>query len=130
VSPDSAESRLRILETDVSALKQQVADTVEDVRVFSPLIATQSEMRATLAHLVTDLSSMRLQIAHLEERIADETRLRKEQHDQDRREREQGQQERAKEDRTNRTLLWVAAIGLVGTLLLAIAAVVASLVGG
>jgi regulator of replication initiation timing len=129
MSPDSAESRLRILEQDVSALKQQVSDTVEDVRVFSPLIATQSEMRATLAHLVADLSSMRVQIAHLEERIAEETRLRKEQHEQDRREREQGQQDRAKEDRTNRTLLWVAAIGLVGTLLLAIAAVGAALVG-
>jgi regulator of replication initiation timing len=129
MSPDSAETRLRILEQDVSALKQQVSDTVEDVRVFSPLIAAQSEMRATIAHLVADLSSMRLQLAHLEERIAEETRLRKEQHDQDRREREQGQQSRAKEDRTNRTLLWVAAIGLVGTLLLAIAAVVGAVLG-
>jgi hypothetical protein len=129
MSPDSAETRLRILEQDVSALKQQVSDTVEDVRVFSPLIAAQSEMRATLAHLVADLSSMRMQISHLEERIAEETRLRKEQHDQDRREREQGQQSRAKEDRTNRTLLWVAAIGLVGTLLLAIAAVVGAVLG-
>ena len=121
--PDTPESRLRVLEQDVSALKQQVADTVEDVRVFSPLIATQSEMRATLAHLVADLTSMRVQISDLEDRIADETRLRKEQHEQDRRDREDGQQERAKEDRTNRTLLWVAAIGLVGTLLIAISAV-------
>jgi hypothetical protein len=129
MSPDSAETRLRILEQDVSALKQQVSDTVEDVRVFSPLIAAQSEMRATLAHLVADLSSMRLQLAHLEERIAEETRLRKEQWDMERRDREQGQQSRQKEDRTNRTLLWVAAIGLAGTLLLAIAAVVAAVLG-
>lgn len=108
----------------MSALKAKVEDTMEDVRAFAPLIAAQAEARATMGHIVADLTSMRLQIAQLEERIAQETRDRKEQAEQDRKDREKGRADRAKEDRTNRTLLWVAAIGLCGTLLLAIAAVV------
>jgi hypothetical protein len=129
LSPDSPETRLRELEQDVSALKQQVTDTVEDVRAFAPALASQAEFRATLAHFGNDLTAIQLKLVQLEDKLAAETEARKTQREEDRREREKGQEARAKEDRTNRTLLWVAAIGLVGTLLLAIAAVVGALLG-
>jgi hypothetical protein len=117
------------LEQDMSALKQQVKDTVDDVRAFAPVIAAQAETRATMAHFGADLAAIQRQLAHLEDRIAEETRARKAEAERDREARQRGQDERAKESRTNRTLLWVAAIGLCGTLLLAIAAVVAAVIG-
>jgi cytochrome c-type biogenesis protein CcmH/NrfG len=128
MSPDSAETRLRILESDVSALKQQVSDTVDDVRVFAPLIAAQAETRATMAHFGTDLAAIQRQLGDLERRLADETRQRKEQYETDRREREQGQAERQKQESSNRTLLWAAVIAAFSTVILGILGVVASVI--
>jgi peptidoglycan hydrolase CwlO-like protein len=129
VAPDSPDTRLRALEQDVSALKQKVDDTVNDVRAFAPMLAAQAETRATLAHFQSDLAQIQRQIGQLENRIADEVRQRKEERERDRREREQGQEQRKTQDRTNRTLLWAAAIGMTGTMMLAIAAVVAAVIG-
>jgi chromosome segregation ATPase len=118
MSPDSAETRLRALEQRVSALDQQMTDTVQDVRMFYPLVAGQDVLREKLERMSKDMESLTRQIDEIRETLK-----------QERYDREQGQQARAREDRTNRTLLWVAAIGLIGTLLLAIAAVVGAVLG-
>lgn len=117
MSPDSVESRLGRLEQNMAATRQQVNDVVEDVRVFAPLVASQAEMRATLTHIVARMEAQGHDLADL-----------KREFELDKKDREKGQAERARGDRSNRTLLWVAAIGLLGTFILAAAAVVAAVV--
>lgn len=59
MSPDSPETRISRLEQTVAALKQEVRDLGEDVRVFAPLIAQMATMAAHLEHVersVVDLT--------------------------------------------------------------------------
>lgn len=77
MSPDSPESRIGRLEQTVAALKQQVDDIAEDVRVFYPLVAGQEVMREKLERMSQDLSAQTDALGELKQVIR---------HDADRRE--------------------------------------------
>jgi peptidoglycan hydrolase CwlO-like protein len=114
--PDSAESRLRALEQRVSALDQQMSDTVQDVRMFYPLVAGQDVLREKLDRINKDIESLTRQIDEIRETLKT-----------DRRERELGQAARVNAEKHNSTLVKVGVIALCGTFVTSIAAVAAAL---
>jgi hypothetical protein len=126
MSPDSPETRLRSLERDMSTIQEQVRNHTDDLRLYAPLIAEQAAMRATMSHMANDLVALtrhQAEMQHQQERVAEDLKARLE---QEAKLRQEGQEARAKESRANRTLLIVAAIGLLGSFLSSLALVVAS----
>jgi hypothetical protein len=126
MSPDSPETRLRSLERDMSTIQEQVRNHTDDLRLYAPLIAEQAAMRATMSHMANDLVALtrnQTEMQHQQERVAEDLKARLE---QEAKLRQEGQEARAKESRANRTLLIVAAIGLLGSFLSSLALVVAA----
>jgi hypothetical protein len=106
--PDSPESR-------IARLEQRADDLATDVRTFAPLVRSQAVMEEQLKRLHEDV-----------DRLADAQRAILTRLDEEREARDAKERERLKESRTNRTLLWVACIGLTGTFLSSAAVVVAA----
>jgi DNA repair exonuclease SbcCD ATPase subunit len=126
MSPDSAETRLRNLERDMTTAQEQIRNHTDDLRLYAPLIAEQAAMRATVSHMANDLSALARQNTEMrqaQEKVASELERRLEKESEERR---AGQEARVKESRQNRTLLWVAAIGLLGSFLSSLALVIAA----
>jgi chromosome segregation ATPase len=65
MSPDSPESRIGRLEQTRAALKQQVDDIADDVRMFYPLVAGQDVIRERLDRLARDLEAVTHAVADL-----------------------------------------------------------------
>ncbi len=96
------------VEQKVAGLEARIIDLSEDIRAFAPLVGSQAEARAALGYAERDRIELRNEIGDIRELI-----------------------ERDANDRgKNRGLIWVAAIGLIGTFLSSTAVVIASLFGG
>jgi septal ring factor EnvC (AmiA/AmiB activator) len=105
-------------------------ETTEGFRQFRPMITDHSEIRADLRRAISDIRELRAEIEHLEGRL-----------DHERVERQKGQEERrqelvdAIEDRRRetgqtRTMIKVAAIGLIGTFITSGGAVFVAILTG
>lgn len=65
MSPDSADTRIRLLEQTVAALKQEVHDVSKhvsevdhDVRAFGPLVAQMATLTAEFGHVQRGLNDL------------------------------------------------------------------------
>jgi hypothetical protein len=110
----------------MTTAQEQIRNHTDDLRLYAPLIAEQAAMRATVGHMANDLSALARQNTEMrqaQEKVASELERRLEKESEERR---AGQEARVKESRQNRTLLWVAAIGLLGSFLSSLALVIAA----
>jgi hypothetical protein len=110
----------------MTTAQEQIRNHTDDLRLYAPLIAEQAAMRATVSHMANDLSALARQNTEMrqaQEKVASELERRLEKESEERR---AGQEARVKESRQNRTLLWVAAIGLLGSFLSSLALVIAA----
>lgn len=108
MTPDSTDSR-------IARLEQQTKDLEIDVRTFAPLIESQAVIKERVGRLKEDMDAL----ASAQREII--TRL-----DKEKKERDDMELARLRDQKTNRTLLWVAAIGLVGTFFSSTAVVIAA----
>lgn len=58
ISPDSADTRLRVLEQDVSAIKQQVREHESDIRAFAPMTASHAVLTEQMLGFQRTLDSV------------------------------------------------------------------------
>ena len=128
MTTDSLEARIGRLEQSVAKLEQRVDDLLDrlagqfkdlddDVRAFAPIVREVDSVKAELRYIIKAQQEAQKTLAEAQQdtqRAIGDLRMRME---QEAKARAQGQEKRRKEDRTNRTLLWVAAIGLVGLVL-------------
>lgn len=97
MSPNSPESRLGRVEQDLARVRQRSEDHETDIRAFAPLVVDLATIKEKLIHAEATLDRLT---------AADTVRQ--------------------KESKANRTLLWVAAIGLMGTFVSSTAVVISA----
>jgi chromosome segregation ATPase len=118
MSPDSPESRIGRLEQTMAALKQQVDDIADDVRMFYPLVAGQDVIRERLDRLARDLEAVTHAVADLRHTMEadkrDRERVRAEREDKD-----------AERDRADRRDRWARVVGAVALVFTAVSSTVA-----
>lgn len=133
--------RVRDLELDVARIGQRVEDHENDIRVFAPLVTEQATARQALDAMREDVHEAHEGIRALRELLSSEAEERRRQLATEREERKAGQEERRrelaeaveerrKETTQTRTLIKVAAIGLIGTFVTSGAAVLAAILTG
>lgn len=74
MSPDSPETRLRVIERELAQVQQRVADLVQEVHDLNPLVVAVTRLEATMGTVKGDVESVKLNLRERDKQATDERR--------------------------------------------------------